>query len=88
MPEIYINIAVVLVVFVVINFIRKKYSDKLSINIRKGIYFLAIAYFLFAMFYYFNKSADNTRRIVSMSLAVGLIGYFVYKIKTLGNKST
>lgn len=88
MSEIYINIMAVLVIFVVAGLIRTKYADRVSVNVKKSIYIAAIAYFLFITIYYFNNSSDNTRRIAIILLEVCLIGYFIYRIKGLGNKTS
>ena len=88
MSEIYINIMAILVIFVVAGWIRTKYADRVSLNVKKSIYIVAIAYFLFIMIYYFNNSADNTRRIVQILLDAFLIGYFIYRIKALNNKTS
>jgi MFS-type transporter involved in bile tolerance (Atg22 family) len=88
MSEIYINIMAILVIFVVAGVIRTKYADRVSVNVKKGIYVIAIAYFLFIMIYYFNNSTDNTRRIVQILLEACLIGYFIYRIKALSNKTS
>jgi hypothetical protein len=88
MSEIYINTMAILVIFVVAGFIRTKYADRVSVNVKRGLYITAIAYFLFIAIYYFNNSSDSARRIAQILLEACLIGYFIYRIKTLGNKTS
>jgi hypothetical protein len=88
MPEIYINIMVLLVIFVVLNYFRTKYASRISISVQKGIYIFAIAYFLFITIYYFNNFTNNNKRIFLLIFGAIFITYFGYKLKNLGNKTS
>lgn len=52
MNEVFINIMAILVIYVITNFIRSKYKDKVSLNVIRGIYLFAIAYFIVITIYF------------------------------------
>jgi hypothetical protein len=83
MPEIYINILVVLILYLVANFIRTKYADRVSVPIRRGIYIGAIAYFLFITIYYFDRNGSSGWHLFKIIAAVIVIGFLFYKMITL-----
>jgi len=88
MNEIFINLLMILIIYVIATFIRTRFRDRVSINVIRGIYVFAIAYFVFITIYYSNNLVDNTRRIVQIILSAILIAYFAYKIKTVSNKAS
>jgi uncharacterized membrane protein YoaT (DUF817 family) len=83
MTEVIINMVIILAIFVLGDFVRNKYAPHLSRTFRTGLYVFAIAYFIFVMLFYFNKTEDSTRRIASLIIGVLLIGYFIFMIKTI-----
>ncbi len=88
MPELYINLLIVLIVFVVANFIRTKYAKEgIGLIIQRVIYVLAIAYFIFMAVYY-PLEADSVKRIIQILFPIGMVGYLVYKLTTSAKKTS
>jgi hypothetical protein len=87
MPEIYLNIIVALSLYAVIYLIRNKYSDRVPVSVRRGIYCAGILFFIFITVYYFNNPMSQERHVISFAINAGLIGYFVYKLFSLKNEN-
>lgn len=88
MPELYINLLIVLIVFVVANFIRTKYATQgIGLIIQRIIYVLAIAYFIFMAVYY-PIEANSVKRLIQILFPILMVGYLVYKLTTSAKKAT
>jgi Ca2+/Na+ antiporter len=88
MPELYANLLVVLIVFVIANFIRTRYATQRNgLVIQRVIYVLAIAYFIFMAVYY-PIEANSVKRMIQILFPILMVGYLVYKLTTSAKKSS
>ncbi len=88
MSLIYMNIAMALLILVVTNFVGKKSAIHLSFNASVGIYIFAINYFTITAVYFLNTFPRISQRIFLVALALIMISYSVYKLKTLNKKAS
>lgn len=84
MTETWVIIMVTLAAYVIANSI-KTYGNKVAINLKMAMYFVALVWLLFMTVYYFNDTTDTLKHVLKIVLLVGLGGVIVYKIKKLSN---
>ena len=87
MSELYINIMIVLIAFVLGNFIRTRYAGRISINIWRVVYIIAIVYFVFNALYY-PIDSNHVKRIIQITFPMAMVGYLVYKLTSLRNRTS
>lgn len=86
MPELYINLLIVLIIFVVANFIRTRYAKKgIGPIIQRVIYVIGIAYCIFMALYY-PIEANSFKRVIQILFPIVMVGYLVYKLTTSAKK--
>jgi hypothetical protein len=85
---IYMNIIVALIFLALTNSFGAKSAIRFSFNAKVGIFIFAINYFTITTVYFLNTFPRISQRIFLVVLALIMIAYSAYKLKSLSSKAS
>jgi len=86
MSETYITIVIVLAIYLIMNFLKSQFKERIPVNVMIAIYSLAIIYFIYITIAYYRPEQTALMHFFRIAITVGLIGYYLYQIAQLIKK--